>query len=75
MAFPRGLEPPTHSLGNCCSILMSYGNIPEKSYKENLQIIQQKTIAKRIILRYKLILLVDRWPSGRRRTIGNRVYP
>ena len=49
--------------------------MPEKRYKENLQIIQQKTIAKQIILRYKLILLVDRWPSGRRRTIGNRVYP
>ena len=24
MASTRGLEPPTHSLGNCCSILMSY---------------------------------------------------
>ena len=26
MASPRGLEPPTHSLGNCCSILLSYGD-------------------------------------------------
>ena len=26
MASPRGLEPPAHSLGNCCSILMSYGD-------------------------------------------------
>ena len=27
MASPRGLEPPAHSLGNCCSILMSYGDV------------------------------------------------
>ncbi len=26
MAFPRGFEPPTCSLGNCRSILLSYGN-------------------------------------------------
>jgi hypothetical protein len=26
MASPRGLEPPTHSLGNCCSIQLSYGD-------------------------------------------------
>lgn len=26
MVFPRGFEPPAHSLGNCCSILLSYGN-------------------------------------------------
>jgi transposase-like protein len=25
LATPRGLEPPTNSLGNCCSILLSYG--------------------------------------------------
>src|SRR5437667_8947445 len=27
MASPAGLEPATHSLGNCCSILLSYGDI------------------------------------------------
>jgi hypothetical protein len=26
MASPAGLEPATHSLGNCCSILLSYGD-------------------------------------------------
>jgi hypothetical protein len=26
MASPTGLEPATHSLGNCCSILLSYGD-------------------------------------------------
>lgn len=26
MAAPRGLEPPTHSLENCSSILLSYGD-------------------------------------------------
>lgn len=25
MAVPKGLEPPTHRLGNDCSILLSYG--------------------------------------------------
>ena len=25
MVHPRGLEPPTHSLGNCSSIQLSYG--------------------------------------------------
>ncbi len=27
MAPARGLEPPAHSLGNCCSILMSYAGV------------------------------------------------
>ena len=27
MASPTGLEPVTHSLGNCCSILLSYGDV------------------------------------------------
>ena len=27
MASPAGLEPATHSLGNCCSIRLSYGDI------------------------------------------------
>ncbi len=27
MASAGGLDPPTHSLGNCCSILMSYADI------------------------------------------------
>lgn len=26
MASPRGFEPPTYSLGNRCSILLSYGD-------------------------------------------------
>jgi hypothetical protein len=26
MASPTGLEPATHSLGNCCSIRLSYGD-------------------------------------------------
>ncbi len=26
MASAAGLEPTTHSLGNCCSILMSYAD-------------------------------------------------
>src|SRR6516225_8186815 len=26
LASPAGLEPATHSLGNCCSILLSYGD-------------------------------------------------
>lgn len=26
LALPRGFEPPTSSLGNCCSILLSYGS-------------------------------------------------
>src|ERR1700756_3015426 len=26
VASPAGLEPATHSLGNCCSILLSYGD-------------------------------------------------
>jgi hypothetical protein len=30
MASPAGLEPATHSLGNCCSILLSYGDREEK---------------------------------------------
>ncbi len=25
LAVPKGLEPPTHRLGNDCSILLSYG--------------------------------------------------
>jgi hypothetical protein len=28
MAVPKGLEPPTHRLGNDCSILLSYGTAP-----------------------------------------------
>lgn len=28
MASAAGLEPTTHSLGNCCSILMSYADEP-----------------------------------------------
>ncbi len=28
MAQAAGLEPTTHSLGNCCSILMSYACVP-----------------------------------------------
>ena len=27
VASPAGLEPATHSLGNCCSILLSYGDV------------------------------------------------
>ena len=27
MASAAGLEPTTHSLGNCCSILMSYADV------------------------------------------------
>ena len=27
MAPAAGLEPTTHSLGNCCSILMSYAGV------------------------------------------------
>ncbi len=27
MAFPAGIEPAAPSLGNLCSILLSYGNI------------------------------------------------
>ena len=27
LASAGGLEPPTHSLGNCCSILMSYADV------------------------------------------------
>ncbi len=30
MASPAGLEPATHSLGNCCSILLSYGDSSRK---------------------------------------------
>jgi hypothetical protein len=26
LASPAGLEPAAHSLGNCCSILLSYGD-------------------------------------------------
>ena len=32
MASTRGLEPPAHSLGNCCSILMSYVDTSEGYY-------------------------------------------
>ena len=26
LVYQKGIEPPTHSLGNCCSILMSYAD-------------------------------------------------
>ena len=37
LVLPSGFEPPTSSLGNCCSILLSYGSndiiIPKKNKK------------------------------------------
>ena len=32
MVSAAGLEPTTHSLGNCCSILMSYADNNKKLY-------------------------------------------
>jgi hypothetical protein len=32
LASPAGLEPATHSLGNCCSILLSYGDSASFQY-------------------------------------------
>ena len=35
--IPAGFEPTTHSLEGCCSIQLSYGTIPNKSAKVELQ--------------------------------------
>ena len=37
MASAAGLEPTTHSLGNCCSILMSYADVIIFDYTLNLK--------------------------------------
>jgi hypothetical protein len=34
MASPAGLEPATHSLGNCCSIRLSYGDINGLNFEQ-----------------------------------------
>ncbi len=58
MVSAAGLEPTTHSLGNCCSILMSYADITTDFYKtsqNNLQYFLMQNIHHKTKTIYKIL--------------------